>query len=142
MQQQFLLAWMKDSPVLIILFEWILRYMKWLNLQIKFTIVLLMIVAWVPRVFAQEKLSDLIKKIEPAVVGIGLYTPIESKTPRLLGTGFIVGDGSLIVSNYHVVEKDLQTDIVQLYVAMIGSGEQYQIEKLTEGACTIKLCSL
>lgn len=80
--------------------------------------------------FAQTTLPDLIKSKQPSVVGLGLYTPLESRNPQLLGTGFVVGDGKHIVTNYHVVAKDLRQDIVQSYVALAGKGEQPKIFKL------------
>nr|WP_136251715.1 serine protease [Ningiella ruwaisensis] len=79
---------------------------------------------------AYPKLSQLLKEVQPGIVGIGLYTPLENKNPTLMGTGFVVGDGHYVVTNYHVVSKELKLDIVQNYVAMVGKGEQYKVAKL------------
>lgn len=80
--------------------------------------------------FSQPSLPSLIKDIQPSVVGLAMYTPLESKNPQLLGTGFVVGNGKYVVTNYHVVSKELQVDIVQHYVALAGKGERPQIFKL------------
>jgi S1-C subfamily serine protease len=74
-------------------------------------------------------LVELIKKNKPSVVGIGLYTPLDSNASQLRGTGFIFGDGKHIATNYHVVAEPLDPAIVQHYVAMIGQGEQPKVLK-------------
>ncbi|WP_371192512.1 serine protease [Glaciecola sp. SC05] len=78
----------------------------------------------------RQSLPQLIKQVQPSIVGIGLYTPLESKNPQLLGTGFVVGNGRYVVTNYHVVAKELETSIVQRYVALAGKGTQPQIYSL------------
>ncbi|WP_412971972.1 S1 family peptidase [Glaciecola sp. MF2-115] len=75
-------------------------------------------------------LVDSVKLVKPSVVGIALYTPMESKAPQLLGTGFVVGNGQYIVTNYHVVGKELDPSIVQNYVALSGSGPNPYIHKM------------
>ena len=64
-----------------------------------------------------------IKEVTPSVVAIGKKTPIENQGSRVLGTGFAVGDGSLIVTNYHVVSEPLSTNVVEFYVALSGEGQ-------------------
>lgn len=76
---------------------------------------------------SQPTLPQLIKQSQPGIVAIGLYTPLEAKDPRLLGSGFVIGDGKHIVTNYHVVATELRTDVVQRYVAIAGKGEQPQV---------------
>lgn len=75
-------------------------------------------------------LPKLIKQVQPSIVGIALYTPLESKTPQLLGTGFVVGNGRYIVTNYHVVAKVLDPSIVQHYVALAGKGAEPKTYKI------------
>ncbi|NDW21591.1 S1 family peptidase [Alteromonas hispanica] len=71
-----------------------------------------------------EGLSEVIKQVTPSVVAIGLYTPIENSGNQVLGTGFVVGDGKHVVTNYHVVSKILDPQIVQYYVVVTGQGRQ------------------
>lgn len=71
---------------------------------------------------ALAALTDTIEKVTPSVVAIGLYTPIENSGNQVLGTGFVVGDGSYAVTNYHVVSTILDPQIVQHYVVIHGSG--------------------
>lgn len=77
-----------------------------------------------------QALVGSIKKVKPSVVGIAIFAPIESKAPQLLGTGFVVGNGKYVVTNYHVVAKELDPNIVQNYVALSGSGPSPKIHKM------------
>nr|WP_041246412.1 serine protease [Glaciecola nitratireducens] len=78
----------------------------------------------------QSTLVDSIKQIKPSVVGIAMYAPIQSRSPQLLGTGFVVGNGKYVVTNYHVVAKELDPSIVQNYVALSGSGPSPKIHTM------------
>ena len=80
---------------------------------------------------AHENLVGFIKQTKPSVVGIGLFTPIEAKFSQILGTGFVVGNGKYIVTNYHVVSKELDPKIVQYFVALSGEGKNPQLNKMT-----------
>lgn len=71
---------------------------------------------------AYATLKEIIEKVTPSVVAIGLYTPIESSGNRVLGTGFVVGDGNYAITNYHVVSTILDPQIVQYYVVIQGKG--------------------
>jgi len=77
-----------------------------------------------------QSLPQSIKKIAPSVVGIAIYAPIESKAPQILGTGFVVGNGKYIVTNYHVVSKELDPTIVQNFVALSGTGSNPALHKM------------
>jgi serine protease Do len=85
-----------------------------------------------PIVLAQQaqSLPESIKQIKPAIVGIAIYAPIESSVPQILGTGFVVGNGKYIVTNYHVVSKELDPTIVQHFVALSGTGPNPALHKM------------
>jgi S1-C subfamily serine protease len=76
-------------------------------------------------------LPQLIKQTKPSIVGIAMFTPLESRSASILGTGFVIGDGKHIVTNYHVVSRDLDPTIVQYYVALSGTGPNPQMHKMT-----------
>ena len=52
---------------------------------------------------ARAELVDLIAATKPSVVAVGVFNPSASPrfTPR--GTGFVVGDGHQVVTNFHVL---------------------------------------
>ena len=68
-------------------------------------------------------LPTQVKNATPSVVGIGIYVPLQSKKSRLSGTGFAVGDGSLIVTNNHVIEHDIDPNLVSHIVVLAGKGK-------------------
>lgn len=54
---------------------------------------------------AADPLPGVIARIKPSVLAVGFYK--ETQNPRFgfRGTGFVVGDGNLLVTNAHVIER-------------------------------------
>ena len=52
---------------------------------------------------AAEQLPLTVAKIKPGIVAVGTYMPKRNPRAVFLATGFAVGDGSLIVTNAHVI---------------------------------------
>lgn len=76
---------------------------------------------------AAATLADVIERVRPAVVGVGTSypsrQPIGGERPnRLLGTGFVVADGHVVVTNYHVLPKKLDTGNKQVLTVFSGRG--------------------
>lgn len=69
-----------------------------------------------------SSLSDVVAKVKPSVVGVGLYDAMAAQTHQLRGTGFAFGDGSLIATNHHVVSIVLDPKIVQYLIVFAGQG--------------------
>ncbi|MEE4278840.1 MAG: serine protease, partial [Halieaceae bacterium] len=76
-----------------------------------------------------DTLPDVIERIAPSVVGVGAAYPPRVPTGgraarRLLGTGFAVSspEGSLIVTNAHVIPDDLDTVGREHLAIFSGSG--------------------
>lgn len=75
-------------------------------------------------------LPDLIDKIKPSIVVIGTYSKTRSPAFAMRGTGFVVGDGSLVATNAHVVPGvlDANSDEVLVIQSFAGSaGPQQRI---------------
>ena len=53
--------------------------------------------------YAEQHLAETIAKIKPGIVAVGTYMPKRNPRAVFLGTGFVVGDGSLVVTNAHVI---------------------------------------
>lgn len=51
-------------------------------------------------------LADTIARIKPSVVLVGTYKATNSPRFQLRGTGFLVGDGSRVITNAHVLPDD------------------------------------
>lgn len=67
-------------------------------------------------------LPDTIERVRPAVVAIGTFRPSGSPRQNFRGTGFAVGDGRLIVTNYHVVPQDLDAARREQLAVFSGRG--------------------
>ncbi len=68
-------------------------------------------------------LPTLITNIKPGVVGVGTTQHTRRPPHSLKGTGFVVGDGSLVLTNEHVISKDLNEAKFEKLVIFAGSGK-------------------
>lgn len=63
--------------------------------------------------------TETIERVKPSIVAIGTYQKTRSPAFRFFGTGFAIGNGSLIATNAHVVPSKIdgeqfETLVVQL----------------------------
>ncbi len=73
---------------------------------------------------AFAELADTIERIKPSIVVVGTYKNTSSPQFVLRGTGFVIGNGSLIATNAHVVPDSAMPDDPALVVqARNGQGE-------------------
>lgn len=93
---------------------------------------LCLVLLWFVTLPAQAALPDSIKKIKPSVVAIGVFSPLASPRVRLVGTGFVVADGSKIVTNYHVIAKAPDVQRNESYVVLSGQADNIQIHQITD----------
>jgi S1-C subfamily serine protease len=70
---------------------------------------------------------DTLPRIKPAVVGIGTHQPTRNPRVKLMGTGFVVGDGLSIATNAHVPPKDLDLARNEALVVLIRRGSQIEV---------------
>jgi len=57
-----------------------------------------------------KPLPDLIKNIKPSIVGIGTHQGSRRPPSRLSGTGFVVSNGQYVITNHHVLPKNINLD--------------------------------
>jgi S1-C subfamily serine protease len=74
-----------------------------------------------------EDIVDLLPRIKPSVVGIGTLHPTRSPRLKLMGTGFVVGDGVQIITNAHVPPPLLDIEHKETLAVIIRRGEQVEI---------------
>ncbi len=67
---------------------------------------------------AGSPLPDTIDRVRHAIVAIGTNEPTRNPSFRFLGTGFAVGDGTLVATNSHVLPMD--TDVAHLEVISVA----------------------
>ena len=71
-------------------------------------------------------LSNTIEAVKPSVVGIGTFQKTRSPSVNFMGTGFVVGNGSLIVTNAHVIPKVMNADRMESLVVIVARGDKEQ----------------
>ncbi len=76
---------------------------------------------------AVAELADTVEKIKPAIVGIGVHTPSGRQKNRLNGSGFVIGNGQYIVTNHHVLPKELDDNLLQKMAIFTGSGKNAKV---------------
>jgi S1-C subfamily serine protease len=79
--------------------------------------------AWAPAARAAD-LPALITAARPSLLPVGTYKATDSPRFGFRGTGFVVGDGTLVATNYHVLAPGADTDSnVQMAVLPPGTPE-------------------
>jgi serine protease Do len=76
-----------------------------------------------------SQLTKVVSQVKPGVVGVGLFDALGAQTHQLRGTGFVVGDGSYVVTNYHVVSVELDPKVVQYHIVFAGTGQHPAVHK-------------
>ncbi len=72
-------------------------------------------------------LAEVVAKIKPSVVGIGIHTPTSRPQNILRGSGFVIGNGRYVVTNAHVLPTELNTKLLQKMAVFIGYGKDAKI---------------
>lgn len=72
---------------------------------------------------------DVVAKIKPSVVGVGIHTPTSRPQNILRGTGFVIGNGHYVVTNHHVVPELLDDELLQKMAIFIGSGKNATVRE-------------
>ena len=72
---------------------------------------------------ARADLPDVIAKIKPSVVLVGVFKPTDSPRFTLRGTGFVVGDGNQVVTNAHVLPGPAEEDPARSLAVQVRSSQ-------------------
>lgn len=89
---------------------------------------LFVFLATLPRA-GQAELPEAIEKIKPSIVAIGTFKQTNSPQFMLRGTGFVVGRGSQVATNAHVVPESADPDGPILIVQARGSNGELQLRR-------------
>lgn len=73
---------------------------------------------------ATGTLADLVERVRPAVVGVGLALPLGAPRHQLGATGFAIGDGHTIVTNSHVIASVAKHGDKAGLVVFVGRGRK------------------
>jgi S1-C subfamily serine protease len=80
---------------------------------------------------ASAALPEQIERIKPSVVAVGTFQLTRSPQFAFRGTGFVVGDGTLVATNAHVVPDSIDSDKLETIaiLASTGSGRGVQVRE-------------
>lgn len=73
-----------------------------------------------------DTLPQTIQKVKRSVVAVGTYLPTRQPRGDFRATGYAVGDGLHVVTNYHVVKQVLDLDHKEVLGIFTGEGETTQ----------------
>ena len=74
-----------------------------------------------------EGFADTLAKVKPSIVAVATYLPTRRPPSRIIGTGFVIGNGSSIVTNAHVVDAELDDLKGERLVVFSGTGRKPQL---------------
>lgn len=84
------------------------------------------------RAHAAADLPALITQLKPSVVAIALYNPTAAPRLKLLGSGFVVGSGNVVVTNFHVISTPADIAKNEAYVVLSGHGQQPRVHQIQQ----------
>lgn len=73
---------------------------------------------------AEEGIADIVEKVKPSIVGIGTYQRTRSPPVEFRGSGFVVGDGTRVLTNVHVVPDTLNQAKGETLAVLVREGSQ------------------
>jgi serine protease Do len=79
---------------------------------------------------AGAELADVIVRSKPSVLPVGTFNATDSPRFGFRGTGFVVGDGNLVATNFHVLPAGAEADSGPVMAVMAGrSGDMGQLRR-------------
>jgi S1-C subfamily serine protease len=73
---------------------------------------------------AEAQFADVIAKTKPSIVAVGTYQRTRSPAFVFRGTGFAVSDGTLVVTNAHVLPPSLAEDQFETLAVLLPGDER------------------
>jgi len=92
-----------------------------------FYAVLVVVLLFAADAAAGATLPDTIERVRPSVVAVGTFLPTGSPRQRFRGTGFVVGNGHLVVTNAHVLPDKVDTDRKEQISVFSGRGRKARV---------------
>jgi len=91
--------------------------------------VLLLLVLCFSPVFASS-LADIVEVNKKSIVAVGTYMPKRSPKGVFLGTGFVIGDGRLIVTNAHVLPKNIELKSIETVAVFFRQKQKIKMSQV------------
>jgi serine protease Do len=87
---------------------------------------------------ANAGLPETLALVRPGIVAVGTLQKTRRPPSKFLGTGFVVGDGTLIATNAHVVPDVLAVEDMERLAIFIGSGRNPQFREAKQVAMDVR----
>jgi serine protease Do len=68
---------------------------------------------------AEESIADTVDKVKPSIVGVGTYQRTRSPSVDFRGTGFVIGDGLHVLTNFHVLPETIHKDKLETLAVFV-----------------------
>jgi serine protease Do len=75
---------------------------------------------------ARANLPQVIAAAKPSVLPVGTFSATDSPRFGFRGSGFVVGDGTLVATNFHVLAPGAEADSGPTMMVLVGSGSAAQ----------------
>jgi serine protease Do len=83
-----------------------------------------------PAAFVPSPLPTFIAAIKPSVLPVGTFNATDSPRFGFRGTGFVVGDGTLVATNFHVLPAPADLETGPPLMVLVGrSGDQGMLRR-------------
>ncbi len=83
-------------------------------------------------------LPETVALVRPGVVAVGTMQATRRPPAKLLGTGFVIGDGTLVATNAHVVPEVLAVENKEYLAVFAGRGKHPQRRRARQVAMDLK----
>lgn len=74
-------------------------------------------------------LPATIDRVKPSIVGVGTVQKTQRPPYKIVGTGFVVADGHYVITNAHVIPKELNTAELEYLAIFAGKDKQMNIRQ-------------
>lgn len=79
---------------------------------------------------AHADLAEVIARSKPSVLPVGTFNATDSPRFGFRGTGFVVGDGNLVATNFHVLPAGAEADSGPVMAVLAGrNGDMAQLRR-------------
>jgi S1-C subfamily serine protease len=77
-----------------------------------------------------QTLPQVVQKVKPSIMGIGTLQSTRRPRSKLLGTGFVVADGYHVITNYHVIPQNIDTEKKEQLVIFFRQNKRINYRKV------------
>ncbi len=87
---------------------------------------------------ARAEISDILPKVKVSIAGVGTFHPLHNPRMKLLGTGFVVGDGLHVVTNAHVAPQQVESEKGEAIAVFFRTADGINVRKAEKVASDVE----